>query len=409
MCLGGGCVAIYSLSIVRTGFYQSSQVADCMFLRDVRRRDIIKVDDWASVLRLATRWGFSSFRALALDELEPIAPALDKLVLSHELNISEWLLSSYTSLCLRPAPLTLAEAERLQMADVVLVFTVRENLKSSKCLNTTEAVSKQIELLLTPIPMVEDASNILPSVGVPSTSQSNQSITQPAETVDISKSIADALSEHAYDRAVSFISDTNWEDASRAFVAWANKPAREDDTLLYDLLYAVIRRCARSSGFTTPAVRILSYFVDNIGDSPWDQRRDLLESYFDDVFRDILSFAHPGQNNCNPFSLLGKIIYDSTDFWLPDDEFIRRERNAVMFVGEMIRANVTTSECVISYFPESYTDPESPYTYMRILGRVLDSPNSSKKLDSLFRLWSRFAYNTRKADFRRWIDVSEHV
>ncbi|KAH9051016.1 hypothetical protein EDB83DRAFT_1360684 [Lactarius deliciosus] len=83
---------------------------------------------WKSVLHLSTRWGFASLRKLALDSIKPPTPH-DRLLLARTYSIKPWVLPALTALCERTQPLSLDEAKRMSMEDVILVATVREEIR----------------------------------------------------------------------------------------------------------------------------------------------------------------------------------------------------------------------------------------------------------------------------------------
>ncbi|KAI0319270.1 hypothetical protein OF83DRAFT_1038021, partial [Amylostereum chailletii] len=95
-----------------------------LYPRDLRRPEVTTVEGWMSVLRVATKFEFNGFRELAIEKLEPIVSPVDMITLSHELDIPRWLQPGHVKLCMRTEPLGMAEASRLRMQDVVLVFTV---------------------------------------------------------------------------------------------------------------------------------------------------------------------------------------------------------------------------------------------------------------------------------------------
>ncbi|KAL1700673.1 hypothetical protein EV121DRAFT_182793, partial [Schizophyllum commune] len=94
-------------------------------------RDIHTADEWLSVLRLATRWSFGDLRALAIRELEPIASAVDKVVIARELGKPEWLLPALVDVCMAPQWLNLEDAERLGIRTVVEVGRIREEMRNA--------------------------------------------------------------------------------------------------------------------------------------------------------------------------------------------------------------------------------------------------------------------------------------
>ncbi|KAI0031542.1 hypothetical protein K488DRAFT_38514, partial [Vararia minispora EC-137] len=93
---------------------------------DVQCRDLTSVEDWIAVLRLATSWRFTTCRQLALSVLDTRLDPPEKLALAHELGITDWVQPAWVSLCIRKEPLTVAEGERLPLADIIMIFTIRE-------------------------------------------------------------------------------------------------------------------------------------------------------------------------------------------------------------------------------------------------------------------------------------------
>ncbi|KAI0250015.1 hypothetical protein BJV78DRAFT_615771 [Lactifluus subvellereus] len=88
----------------------------------------LSYEQWKSVLRLSTRWGFASLRKLALRSIEPPTP-FDQLLLARAYSVDHWVLPALSALCERPVPLSLNEARQMSIEDVVLVTTVREDIR----------------------------------------------------------------------------------------------------------------------------------------------------------------------------------------------------------------------------------------------------------------------------------------
>jgi hypothetical protein len=86
-------------------------------------------EEWKSVLHLSTRWSFASesIRKLALRSIEPPMPH-DRLLLARTYSVEEWVVPALSALCERTKPLTLSEAWRVSIEDVVLVSAVREDI-----------------------------------------------------------------------------------------------------------------------------------------------------------------------------------------------------------------------------------------------------------------------------------------
>lgn len=103
-----------TMIISKFGFYAATSVAE-----------------WSSVLDLAAKWKFESIKALAIEKLAVIASPIDKIVLGRRYNIVEWLKDAYKEVCERPSTLTLEEAMRLGMEDVVTISFLRQEIRPS--------------------------------------------------------------------------------------------------------------------------------------------------------------------------------------------------------------------------------------------------------------------------------------
>ena len=86
-------------------------------------------EEWKSVLHLSTRWGFASIRRLTLGSIEP-PTAHDRLLLARTYSVDDWVVPALSALCERTTPLSLSEARQMSIEDVVLVSTVREDIRS---------------------------------------------------------------------------------------------------------------------------------------------------------------------------------------------------------------------------------------------------------------------------------------
>jgi hypothetical protein len=96
--------------------------------RDFEGNDF-SYEEWKSVLHLSTRWGFASIRRLALGSIEP-PTAHDRLLLARAYSVDDWVIPALSALCERTTPLSLSEARQMSIEDVVLVSTVREDIRS---------------------------------------------------------------------------------------------------------------------------------------------------------------------------------------------------------------------------------------------------------------------------------------
>src|SRR6266850_2498845 len=89
----------------------------------------LSYEEWKSVLCLSTRWGFTSIRKLALNSIEPPTPH-DRLLLARKYSVDDWVIPALSAMCEGLAPLTLTEARQMDIEDVILVSTVREDIRS---------------------------------------------------------------------------------------------------------------------------------------------------------------------------------------------------------------------------------------------------------------------------------------
>ncbi|KAA1470498.1 hypothetical protein DENSPDRAFT_702354 [Dentipellis sp. KUC8613] len=99
---------------------------------DFHECEVKTVDAWTAILRLSTKWSFASIRKLAIARLEPIASAVDKVVLGRTYTIDAWLRPGFVALCERAQPLTRDEGRRLGVDDVILCVTVRESMRARR-------------------------------------------------------------------------------------------------------------------------------------------------------------------------------------------------------------------------------------------------------------------------------------
>lgn len=90
------------------------------------------VDEWISVLHLATRWEFESIRQLAIRKLEGLTiDPVHKIVLSRQFDISTpWTLAAYTEVCHRSDALTVSEGRALGLETAMRIYQLREKIRS---------------------------------------------------------------------------------------------------------------------------------------------------------------------------------------------------------------------------------------------------------------------------------------
>lgn len=95
--------------------------------------DIHTVDEWTSILRLATKWSMPALRALAIREIEPQASPVDKVVIAREFSLGEtWLAPAFTAICDAPKWIEYEDAQRLGLRTVVEIGRIREERPRGK-------------------------------------------------------------------------------------------------------------------------------------------------------------------------------------------------------------------------------------------------------------------------------------
>jgi len=101
-------------------------------------------EEWKSVLHLSTRWDFSSIRKLALSSIEPPTPH-DRLLLARTYSVDDWVVPALSALCERSTSLTLSEARQMSIDDVVLVSTVREDVRGRTIQVNADEIALRVE------------------------------------------------------------------------------------------------------------------------------------------------------------------------------------------------------------------------------------------------------------------------
>ncbi|KAF9523837.1 hypothetical protein CPB83DRAFT_774781 [Crepidotus variabilis] len=101
--------------------------------------DLTTVNDWTSVLTLAHKWQIQELKLLAIQKLGPLASPIDKIALARNFNLAsfqvntvnvkqDWLLPAFTELCSKNSPLSLTQAEKLDMPTVVKIWEVQHEV-----------------------------------------------------------------------------------------------------------------------------------------------------------------------------------------------------------------------------------------------------------------------------------------
>lgn len=98
-------------------------------------------EEWSSVLRLSTMWGFARIRAIAITKLSELSlDPIDKIILAKQHDVGEWLAPALNEVARREASICLDDVTRLEPVvgwDFILkIAQVRESLVRNEA-NTT--------------------------------------------------------------------------------------------------------------------------------------------------------------------------------------------------------------------------------------------------------------------------------
>ncbi|OCH86099.1 hypothetical protein OBBRIDRAFT_738647 [Obba rivulosa] len=108
-----------------------TRLLSLFYPKDMVNGDLKTVEEWSSVLALATKFQFDDQRELAIARLAQLATPIDRICLGRQHDVREWLESAYFQLCMRDQALTLEEGNKLGMVDVILLSELRQSIRSS--------------------------------------------------------------------------------------------------------------------------------------------------------------------------------------------------------------------------------------------------------------------------------------
>jgi hypothetical protein len=86
-------------------------------------------DEWTSVLRLATLWGFDKIRSAAINRMNNLVsdiPTVDKISLAHRYSVKNWFMDGLNELVVRGASISDDEAAKLGWKWTMRLFRERE-------------------------------------------------------------------------------------------------------------------------------------------------------------------------------------------------------------------------------------------------------------------------------------------
>ena len=115
------------------------------------------------MLHLSTCWDFTSIRRLVLNNIQPPTPR-DRLTLARIYSVDHWVIPALSALCERKAPLSLDEARQMDIEDVVLVATVREDIRSRNLQVGAAEIPHRVEVAQAGKPVHFDSVYVSPAV-----------------------------------------------------------------------------------------------------------------------------------------------------------------------------------------------------------------------------------------------------
>ena len=118
----------------------------------------LSYEQWRSVLHLSSIWGFTSLRKLALKSMDP-PNACERLLLARKYNVDDWVLPALSALCERRLPVSLGEARQMDIEDVVLIATVREEIRDNKLPVNMAGVPRRIRVAQTRMLLLHEESD----------------------------------------------------------------------------------------------------------------------------------------------------------------------------------------------------------------------------------------------------------
>ncbi|KAH8829562.1 hypothetical protein DL96DRAFT_1462199, partial [Flagelloscypha sp. PMI_526] len=108
----------------------------------------LSVQEWSTILIVASRWSFREAKAFAVRELEKLSmPDIDRVVLYHDHGVDRnLLLRSYSALADRQEPITLEEGMRLGLETSLMLAKAREIARSGELKVSSPSGLKEEEM-----------------------------------------------------------------------------------------------------------------------------------------------------------------------------------------------------------------------------------------------------------------------
>jgi hypothetical protein len=119
------------------------------------------LSQWIDVLHLSSKWDFPHARAAAIQAIPPLASPMDKIVLGRTYELSEWLPDAFADVVKRDQAITIQEARRVTLEDLVAIANGRVAARGGavKSLAEIEEITRSVLGLIpqSPLPVLDAA------------------------------------------------------------------------------------------------------------------------------------------------------------------------------------------------------------------------------------------------------------
>jgi hypothetical protein len=119
------------------------------------------LSQWIDVLHLSSKWDFPHARAAAIQAIPPLASPMDKIVLGRTYELSEWLPDAFAGVVKRDQAITIQEARRVTLEDLVAIVNGRVAARSGavKSLAEIGEITRSVLGLIpqSPLPILDAA------------------------------------------------------------------------------------------------------------------------------------------------------------------------------------------------------------------------------------------------------------
>jgi hypothetical protein len=108
---------------------------------------VSSLSDWTDVLHLSTKWQFDAIRSAAVQAISSLASPIDKIAIGRAYDVDAWIHDALVDVLLRKNDLTLEEAQRLPLEDVVAIASGRRRARTEVIKTRTQVEEVARELL----------------------------------------------------------------------------------------------------------------------------------------------------------------------------------------------------------------------------------------------------------------------